>query len=237
MHAGISIADFSPTIQQRIQQSDEILVEWVFQKKYVDLFYSDPWAFKEKVESDILGEPFTHHPDIKPSSQTLAKLLLLGMPDKYLDKVRIDMCGVAVRTLDTYAMPKSIDFDVLELAYSFNKKLIQLDGQEVWDDERADVANYYACNLDNFLNDNEPQKLLQDEALKKSKYLAGDLSFAHIEDDPDTYEKRTSRWLPKILEELEKGNVFIGVGAGHIVGEKGLKRLLENRGYRVEPES
>jgi hypothetical protein len=72
--------------------------------------------------------------------------------------------------------------------------------------------------------------------MKRSKYLAGDLSFAHIEDDPDTYEKRTLRWLPKILEALEKGNVFIGVGAGHIVGEKGLKKLLEERGYRLEPE-
>lgn len=58
-------------------------------------------------------------------------------------------------------------------------------------------------------------------------------------DDPQNYEslivKRNHRWMPTI-EDLfrQAGTEFVLVGAAHMVGEDGLIRLLEDRGYRVE---
>lgn len=45
---------------------------------------------------------------------------------------------------------------------------------------------------------------------------------------------RNRRMRERALPLLEKGNVFIAVGAAHLPGEDGLLRLLEARGFRVE---
>jgi uncharacterized protein YbaP (TraB family) len=46
--------------------------------------------------------------------------------------------------------------------------------------------------------------------------------------------KRNQRWLPQIRRELDDGGAFIAVGAGHLVGDAGLVRALEELGYDVE---
>lgn len=46
---------------------------------------------------------------------------------------------------------------------------------------------------------------------------------------------RNKNWIGKI-EEFSKGNnVFYGVGAGHLGGEKGVITLLKQKGYKVTP--
>lgn len=44
---------------------------------------------------------------------------------------------------------------------------------------------------------------------------------------------RNRRMFERMLPLVERGNAFIAVGAGHLVGEDGLLRLLERRGFRV----
>jgi hypothetical protein len=46
--------------------------------------------------------------------------------------------------------------------------------------------------------------------------------------------QRSQAWLPKIEAQLKRpGTTLVIVGAGHLVGERGLVRLLEARGYQV----
>lgn len=45
---------------------------------------------------------------------------------------------------------------------------------------------------------------------------------------------RNRRMRERALPLLEKGNVFIAVGAAHLPGEDGLLRLLEAKGFRIE---
>ena len=47
-------------------------------------------------------------------------------------------------------------------------------------------------------------------------------------------DKRNIRMRDRALPYLAKGGVFIGVGAGHLPGDKGLLRLVEASGYKVE---
>ncbi len=51
----------------------------------------------------------------------------------------------------------------------------------------------------------------------------------------EVLDKRNLRWMGS-LEKILGGerDVMVVVGAGHLVGEKGLVRLLRDRGYRVE---
>lgn len=46
-------------------------------------------------------------------------------------------------------------------------------------------------------------------------------------------KNRNEAWVPQIEKMLERGNIFIAVGAGHLYGEHGLLTLLEKRGHEA----
>lgn len=46
---------------------------------------------------------------------------------------------------------------------------------------------------------------------------------------------RNRNWVEQLKKILPKKNIFMAVGAGHLVGEKGVLALLKQAGYRVRP--
>ena len=46
---------------------------------------------------------------------------------------------------------------------------------------------------------------------------------------------RNLNWLAKLKTIMVGESVFVAVGAGHLLGEKGMIRLLQKEGYNVEP--
>ena len=49
------------------------------------------------------------------------------------------------------------------------------------------------------------------------------------------FTQRNRSWVPLIEDLIRDGkNVLVVVGAGHLVGDQGLVRMLEDRGYRLE---
>jgi len=46
---------------------------------------------------------------------------------------------------------------------------------------------------------------------------------------------RNKNWVKQLKQIMKKESVFVAVGAGHLVGEKGLINLLRKEGYKVEP--
>lgn len=48
-------------------------------------------------------------------------------------------------------------------------------------------------------------------------------------------DQRNQNWIPKIQAYASRGKAFIAVGAGHLGGEKGVIKLLENAGCKVTP--
>lgn len=76
-------------------------------------------------------------------------------------------------------------------------------------------------------------------------YVAGDAAVIEkIMYDPEKYEKnpkvldiliirRNREWIPKLEGYLEKGDAFIAVGVGHLVGDRGVVAMLRKRGYKV----
>lgn len=47
--------------------------------------------------------------------------------------------------------------------------------------------------------------------------------------------QRNKNWVGQLKTIMKKESVFVAVGAGHLVGEKGLINLLKQEGYTVEP--
>ncbi|MBK9455713.1 MAG: TraB/GumN family protein [Bacteroidetes bacterium] len=48
-------------------------------------------------------------------------------------------------------------------------------------------------------------------------------------------DNRNINWIPVIEEQIKLQSTFIAVGAGHLVGEKGILQLLHNQGYVISP--
>lgn len=48
-------------------------------------------------------------------------------------------------------------------------------------------------------------------------------------------DNRNKNWVEQLKKILQEKNIFIAVGAGHLVGEKGLISLLRKAGYTVKP--
>ncbi|MEP6674888.1 MAG: TraB/GumN family protein [Ferruginibacter sp.] len=46
---------------------------------------------------------------------------------------------------------------------------------------------------------------------------------------------RNRNWIKQLKQIMAKENVFVAVGAGHLVGDKGLIALLKKEGYTVRP--
>ena len=48
-------------------------------------------------------------------------------------------------------------------------------------------------------------------------------------------DNRNKNWVDQLKKILPANNIFIAVGAGHLVGEKGLISLLRKAGYTLRP--
>lgn len=48
-------------------------------------------------------------------------------------------------------------------------------------------------------------------------------------------DKRNKNWVEQLKTIMKKEPVFVAVGAGHLLGEKGLIALLRKEGYKVRP--
>jgi uncharacterized protein YbaP (TraB family) len=47
--------------------------------------------------------------------------------------------------------------------------------------------------------------------------------------------KRNKNWIPQISKMVQEKPIFIAVGAGHLPGEQGVLKLLQEAGYTVTP--
>lgn len=48
-------------------------------------------------------------------------------------------------------------------------------------------------------------------------------------------DERNKKWVPRMEGMMKDSSIFFAVGAGHLVGEKGVVSLLKRKGYTVEP--
>ncbi len=49
------------------------------------------------------------------------------------------------------------------------------------------------------------------------------------------FPKRHEVWVPNMIDLMQKQSCFFAVGVGHLPGEQGLLRILENQGFKVRP--
>lgn len=141
---------------------------------------------------------------------------------------------------------KFYDIELLELAKDNNKPAFSLESVE----REAEALNSFTMEeqvkalmhaVDHFDEQKvEFKKLMAD-------YPTGNLEeiFAYtlhpLEDSPEFIEafyfKRNEEWLPKIERMISENKAFIALGISHLEGERGILKLLQNKGYTLTPVS
>jgi hypothetical protein len=76
-------------------------------------------------------------------------------------------------------------------------------------------------------------QVYKNQELKKIAVLFNDNEFGMQDNQDILLDKRNANWVAKLKEVMQNESVFIAVGAGHLVGEKGLISLLRKAGYTV----
>ncbi|MEI7736075.1 MAG: TraB/GumN family protein [Ferruginibacter sp.] len=76
-------------------------------------------------------------------------------------------------------------------------------------------------------------QVYKNQELKKIAVLFNDNEFGMQNNQDILLDKRNANWVVKLKEIMQNESVFIAVGAGHLVGEKGLIKLLRKAGYTV----
>lgn len=74
-----------------------------------------------------------------------------------------------------------------------------------------------------------------EEDIEKLETYINDRRFMKKKDQDIMIFGRNREWSEKMPEMMQVRPVFFAVGAGHLPGNKGIIKLLERKGYQVEP--
>jgi uncharacterized protein YbaP (TraB family) len=186
------------------------------------------------------------------SSQTYElvkkRFVRLGLPGEQFERFKPWLLAILFETFELHKLGfdpnRGVDKYFYEKAKTSGKHVDGFEGAEYQINLLSNMpaAMQEALLLETMKNLDDLQSEM---ATLVEKWKTGDadaldaLLFKSYKDYPEAYTllivDRNKNWLPKI-EALATGkeNVFIVVGAAHLVGKDGLIALLKQKGYQVE---
>ncbi len=189
-------------------------------KKLTDLYTPADYKRLEGFFNDSLQMPLTMFQRMKPAfleSMLYPKM----MPCKNISGVDEEIMILAkedkkeIQGLETMAFQASV-FDSIPYEEQAKELL-----------KTIDSLSTYKLEFDTMIT------VYKSQQLKKIEELFSKSEFG-MEDNQDLLlNNRNANWVKQLKEIMKKEHVFVAVGAGHLVGEKGLIALLRKEGYVV----
>lgn len=191
-------------------------------KKLSDFYSKEEYKKIETFFKDSLSAPLSFLQTMKPF-MLLALLYPKMMPCKTVSGVEEELMKLAkvqkkeIKGLETMELQAAV-FDSIPYEEQAKELLKSIDSMEM-----------NKKNFDTMMRVYKSQRLSAIEALfSKSEF--------GMQDHEDILlNKRNVNWVEQLGAILKKENVFIAVGAGHLVGENGLINLLRKKGYKLSP--
>ena len=191
-------------------------------KKLKDLYTAVEYKKVESYFTDSVGIPLMMLQSIKPYF-LVAMLYPKMMNCKTASGVEEELVSIAkenkkeIKGLETIQFQSSV-FDSIPYEWQAKELLKNIDSFSIYKKEFDTMLLQY----------------------KNQQLPAMENSLAKSEFGSDKYEdillaKRNLNWVGQLKTIMKKESVFVAVGAGHLVGEKGLINLLRKEGYTVEP--
>lgn len=192
-------------------------------KKLKDLYTDDEYKKVENYFKDSLGMPMMFFQSMKP--YFLVALLYPKMMNcKTSSGVEEELMKIAkenkkeIKGLETIQFQASV-FDSIPYEWQAKELL-----------KNIDSFSLYKKEFDTMLVEYKNQQLSAMENLLGKSEFGSDKNYEEI-----LLNKRNRNWVGQLKDIMKKESVFVAVGAGHLVGEKGLLNLLKKEGYTVEP--
>ncbi len=191
-------------------------------KTLKDLYTPEEFNRLNTYFKDSLATSLTTFQKMKPAFLE-AFLFPKMMPCKEMSGVEQELMKIArkqqkeIKGFETIAFQASV-FDSIPYADQARSLLNSIDS-----------IHQYKVYFDTMMTVYKNQELDSIEA------LFNNTSFG-IKDGLDILlDKRNRNWVDQLKTILTANNVFIAVGAGHLVGKKGLIALLKEEGYTLRP--
>ncbi len=191
-------------------------------KKLKDLYTEEEYAKVENYFRDTLGMPMMLFQSVKPYF-LVAMLYPKMMNCKTSSGVEEELVNLAkenkkeIKGLETMQFQASV-FDSIPYEWQAKELL-----------KNIDSFSTYKKEFDTMLLQYKQQQLeAMGRMISKSEF------------GTDKYEdlllnNRNRNWTEQLKTIMKKESVFVAVGTGHLVGEKGLLNLLRKEGYSVVP--
>ncbi|MEO5944957.1 MAG: TraB/GumN family protein [Ferruginibacter sp.] len=230
---------FSDNLQKAIKNVDEVYFEMNLDdasntlgamffmnmkegKTLKDLYSQEDYERLSNYFKDSLSMPITMMAKIKPSFLE-AFIYPKLMPCKTLSGVEEELLKIAK------ADKKKINgFETIQFQASiFDSIPYEEQAKDLL--KTIDSIDTYKKSFDTMISVYKTQQISKIEAMFNDK------DFGMADDRGVLLDDRNKNWVNQLKDILKKENVFIAVGCGHLVGDKGLISLLKKEGYTVKP--
>lgn len=230
---------FSDQLKKAMQSSDEIYMELDMDdpsimlsgmlymnmqndKKLEDLYTPGEYKRLQNYFSDTLKVPLMMLDKAKP--YFLVALLYPRMMNcKNPSGVEEELVKIAkedkkeIKGLETMQFQASV-FDSIPYKWQAQELLKNIDSFSVYKNEFQSMLEFYKNqNLDSLKN------VISKSETGSDKY------------DDLLLNNRNKNWVKQLDQIMKNESVFVAVGTGHLLGEKGLINLLRQQGYTVQP--
>lgn len=232
-----------PRVKQAYEQSQTIVVETVIDSSRLmevsamalmpgqtlwDFYDTAQYQLIDQSLQEATGMPLSNMVQLRPVA--VAMFYTLSITQKELARSELNFPG------------KPIDVWLAADAAKKNKEVVGLETmmEQMTMLYKSDPLEEQADILLEMIQDNETRSLsLELLELYQEQDLAG--MYRLSEEIGDTYgdmaillDDRNQRWLEELTPLLNKGDVFIAVGALHLPGDEGLIALLRELGYELK---
>lgn len=191
-------------------------------KKLKDLYTEAEYEKLSSFFKDTLHMPMNFLERVKPYF-LVAMMYPKMMPCKTVSGVEEELLKLAKQNKKEIKGLETLEFQ----AAVFDTIPYELQAKELL--KSIDSLPAYTLYFDSML------QVYKDQQLDKMVTLFNDEEFGMQEYQDILLDNRNRNWVTQLKVLMKKESVFVAVGAGHLVGEKGLIALLKKEGYTLKP--
>ena len=191
-------------------------------KKLKDFYSPEQYQKLSSYFNDTLQMPFGMLEGVKPYF-LIALLYPKMMPCKTVSGVEEELVRLSkenkkeIKGLETMEFQSAV-FDSIPYSTQATELLKTIDSLNAY-------RNYFDTMVTVYKN----------QQLDKMETLFQNEDFGMEEYQDILLDKRNENWVGQLSKIMKEQPVFVAVGAGHLVGKKGLINLLKENGYSVVP--
>lgn len=232
-HVSVSLAKFPEVVREKLRAAKLAVFE-VAPDDHSSI-QRDDYSLSEKLGpvlwahyGELVGKAAARSLEVsRPSTALIQAMVMYEDISAMLDmEIEHEVAAdhIPARGLESAAFQDDLLDRLLDLRMLRVELEQTKDRKAIEDDSHDDLAQYCAGTDDSPGTDEKTRAM----------FMRGGYTKEEIDrmDDLMVFERNTA-WIPELEKLFAKGDVFVAVGADHLIGDKGVVALLRARGYAI----